>query len=313
MTRLALARTLVTGTVTLQGNSFTFTASGSGTATGDKVPEAKKLAIAASNTAAIAEARASIDQILLNNSAVLSDLEITSLISNNLSTTVIVYRPLALSKIATTTDGINYTLIKDTIIGARDWVTVHNGTTFKTGKYHLTNNGFFEIGDRPGSVSTTLKTNDTTASVEYNYDCSNNGYYQVYYGTTWTLDAGYTFENYAKYSDLNNSGICDNSGNIVNSGDAAGVMTFPYGVFNNYDGATITNSGEWSYVENQATFTNYSGATITNSGENSSFGNYSDGLVVNDGTINNSNSTSYTGNYGGWTGSGACYGTCYYT
>ena len=313
MTRLALARTLVSGTMTLQGNSFTFTASGSGTATGDIVPEAKKLAVTAANTAAIAEARASIDKILADNSAVLSDLEITSLISNNLSTTVIVYRPLALSKIATTTDGVNYVLIKDTIIGARDWVTVHNGTTFKTGKYHLTNNGYFEIGDRPGSVSTTLKTTTNYASGEYNYDCSNNGTCQVNYGATCSLDATYTFENYTEYSDLNNYGICDNSGNIVNSGGAAGVMTWPNGTFNNYDGATITNSGEYSYVENKASFTNYIGATITNSGENSYFGNFTQGSVVNDGTINNTGTGSSTGNYGAWTGSGICTGNCYYT
>ena len=143
MTRLALAKTLVTGTVTLQGVSYSFTASGSGTATADRVPEAKKLAVAASNTAAILAARDAIDKILLDNSAVLSDLEITSLISNNLSTTVVAYKPIALASVATSTDGVNYTLKPNTTIGDDQWLTVPNGKTLTTGGNAFTNNGFF--------------------------------------------------------------------------------------------------------------------------------------------------------------------------
>ncbi len=88
MTRLALAKTLVQGTVTLQGISYSFSASASGTAVADKAFEAKKLAVVASNSAATVAARASIEKILSENSAVLSDLEITESISNNLTTTV---------------------------------------------------------------------------------------------------------------------------------------------------------------------------------------------------------------------------------
>jgi hypothetical protein len=143
MARLALAKTLVAGTVTLQGNTFTFTGSGSGTATADRVPEAKKLAIATSNTAAITAARASIDKILAENSAVLTDLEITSLISNNLSTTVVVFKPIALSKIASSSDGVNYFLNENVTIGTDQTVTVPAGKTLigQAGN-PFTNNGY---------------------------------------------------------------------------------------------------------------------------------------------------------------------------
>jgi hypothetical protein len=303
MTRLALARTLVSGTMTLQGNSFTFTASGSGTATGDIVPEAKKLAIVAANSAAVIAARASIDKILAENSAVLTDVEITSLISNNLSTTVIVYRPLALSKIATTTDGVNYVLIKDTIIGAGDWVTVHNGINLKT-KYHLTNNGYFQVGDPPGSVSTTLKTNDTTAAqVRYYKDVSNNCVCQVNVGAKCIIDNGVTFENYVDWtSALYNYGTCDNSGNIVNTAAGTQILVYTGGIFNNESVGTINNNGAGANINNY-------GGTFNNAGIINNLGdptdkhlaayvvNYYDGTFTNTGTINNNGYYASVANY----------------
>lgn len=88
MTRLAVAKTLVQGTVILKGISYSFSASASGTGVADKAFEAVNLAILASNSAATVTACASIEKILSENSAVLSDLEITEAISNNLTTTV---------------------------------------------------------------------------------------------------------------------------------------------------------------------------------------------------------------------------------
>ena len=305
MTRLALARTLVKGTVTLQGNSFTFTASGSGTATGDIVPEAKKLAVTAANTAAIAEARSAIDKILANNSAVLTDLEITSLISNNLSTTVIVYRPLALSKIATTTNGVNYTLIKDTVIGPRDWVTVPNGITLTT-KYHLTINGYFEVGDRPGSVSTTLKTptpTTTTARLEYSTDCSNNGVCTVIADATCTIDEGVAFVNYVDWkSVLYNYGTCTNKGTIANLAEGTQIVVYTGGIFTNESVGTINNKGPAANINNY-------GGTFNNDGTINNVGsptdkilaayvvNYYDGSFTNKGTINNNGYYSSVANY----------------
>ena len=322
MTRLALAKTFVTGTVTLQGVSYSFTASGSGTATADRVPEAKKLAVAASNTAAVAAARTSIDKILLDNSAVLTDLEITSLISNNLSTTVVVYKPIAISSVATSPDGVNYTLKPNTTIGSNQWLTVPNGISLKTGKYPFTNNGYFQVGEPASFVSTALKDNPPAASVEYSTDASNNGVCEVYPDCTSTVDSGVTFENYdGGY--LSNYGTLTNNGTITNSQSTiSGIYTTiqNFGTFNNSTGATI-NNGPSSYIENvfssnytnlfnnygtitnsswfstDGTFNNYTGATITNNGYESYVNNV--GTFTNDGAITNSGSVSLLQNHEG--------------
>ena len=325
MTRLALAKTLVTGTVTLQGVSYSFTASGSGTATADRVPEAKKLAVAASNTAAVAAARTSIDKILLDNSAVLSDLEITSLISNNLSTTVVAYKPIALSSVATSTDGVNYTLITNTTIKSNQWLTVPKGISLKTGKYPFTNNGYFQVGEPASFVSTTLKDITTEASVEYSTDASNNGVCEVYPDGTSKVDSGVTFENYdggylLNYGTLTNNGTITNSQSTI-SGIYTTIQNF--GTFNNSTGATINNGGPSSYIENvfssnytnlfnnygtitnsswfstDGTFNNYTGATITNNGYESYVNNV--GTFTNDGAITNSGSVSLLQNHDGGT------------
>lgn len=318
MTRLALAKTTVQGTVTLQGNTYTFSGSGSGTATADKVPKAKKLAVAASNTAATAVARASIDKILAENSALLSDLEITSLISNNLSTTVVAFKPIALSSVATTTDGVNYTLKPNTIIRADQWLTVSNGINLNTGKYPFTNNGYFQVGDNPSSVSTTLKVT-TTASVKYSADASNNGTCEVYDNGESIIDAGVTFENYDGGC-LENYGILANNGTITNTESTINNIYSTIqnvSTFNNSTGATI-NNGPSSYIENvssaynnlfnnrgtinnsswfstNGTFYNYKGATITNNGDESYVNNV--GIFTNNGTIINSAQWSQILNY----------------
>lgn len=326
-TRLALAKTLVSGTVTLQGISYSFTASASGTATEDNIPEAKKLAVAASNAAATAAARASIDKILADNSDVLSDLEITSLIYNNLSTTVVVFRPIDLKQSASSTDGVNYTLNKNLIIGAEDWLTVRNGLTLSTGKYTVTNFGYFQVGE-PSRLDTTTLKGTEYAKAEYNKDFINHGTVEICKGSSCTIDAGVTFSNIENYkSYLNNYGICYNYGNIINSGAGAQIMVLDGGIFTNKSGAIITNSNNWyANVTNWGTFTNEEGATITNSyeftyvknfagtftnygtitnsaisdlGYASSIYNYDLFINTNTGTITNSGSSSYVGNYQG--------------
>jgi hypothetical protein len=347
MTRLALAKTIVSGTVTLQGNPFTFTASGSGTATADKVPEAKKLAVAASNTAAILAARASINQILVENSAVLSDLEITSLISNNLSTTVVVFKPIALSKIASSSDGVNYSLNENVTIGTDQTVTIPAGKTLIgqagnpfTNNGNIQIDGNFHIGDPASSGSKALK-----STINTNY--TNNGTYNVSGGGTLTISFGVTFTNSGQDSLINNEGTIANKGSITNSGQYSsiynsttysstndGIITNSgqysniyndYGTFNNNE--TITNNGSNSYIYNSDTFYNtktitnigqYSyiknedtflnTKTITNSGSDSYINN-DRGTFYNNGTITNSGSKSYT-KYGAWP-TGTCSGNCY--
>ncbi len=281
MTRLALAKTIVTGSVTLQGNTYTFTGSGSGTATADRVPEAKKLAVASANAAAITSARASIDKILADNSSVLTDLEITSLISNNLSTTVVVFKPITMSSIASSLDGVNYTLNQDTTIGAGQWLTVQNGTTLTMGKYHFTNNGYFQIGEPLSALSTMLKEQQTIALATYSTDASNNGSCEINPYSICTINSGITFENCGNYASLTNSGgVLNNNGNIINSGNSTGlyntayqtqdgdtcvyVLGYCYNGSSNNSYSTITNSGNNSEVYNTAIFYNY--ASIKNTG-----------------------------------------------
>ena len=314
MTRLALAKTIVSGTITLQGNTFTFTASSSGTATGNTVTEAKASATAASNSAAITAARASIDKILAENSAVLSDLEITSLISNNLSTTVVVYKPILLKSIATTRDGVNYTLVKDTVIKSDQWLTVPNGKTLTIANYHFTNNGYVQVGE--------LSTDPSTAQIEYSSDFTNTGTVEVYPAGSSTIDAGVTFTNSAQGACFLNNGTCNNSGIILNSEEYTRVQN--NGSFYNLAGSTIENSGtssgfnnsrtcnnygtilnssnngkqSSSYISNSGTFTNYDGSTIENRGPISTTTNTGTGTCNNYGTILNSGDYTFFLNFG---------------
>ena len=317
MTRLALAKTLVSGTVTLQGNTFTFTASGSGTATADRVPEAKKLAVAASNTAATVAARASIDKILAENSSVLSDLEITSLISNNLSTTVVAFKPIALASIASSTDGVNYTLNPNVTIGQNQWLTVPTGKTLYGAPGNpFTNNGYLELGDTTQKSSSALKSSDCCADLSCStFPLTNTGYVTIKTGTCYavsdictnsksitinsggclTINTGGALTNSESESAIFNSGCLtiNTGGALTNFGSESAIFNEQGGTFTN--SGTITNSGDRSSVSNQGTFTNNSDGTITN-GDSSSVGNQ--GTFTNSGTITNGGDSSSVSNQG---------------
>ena len=319
MTRLALAKTLVSGTVTLQGNTFTFTASGSGTATADRVPEAKKLAVAASNTAATVAARASIDKILAENSSVLSDLEITSLISNNLSTTVVAFKPIALASIASSTDGVNYTLNPNVTIGQNQWLTVPTGKTLYGAPGNpFTNNGYLELGDTTQKSSSALKSSDCCTLISCStFPLTNNGNFTIKTGTCYavtvsdictnsksitinsggclTINTGGALTNSESESAIFNSGCLTIStgGALTNFGSESAIFNEQGGTFTN--SGTITNSGDRSSVSNQGTFTNNSDGTITN-GDSSSVGNQ--GTFTNSGTITNGGDSSSVSNQG---------------
>jgi len=304
MNRLALAQTLVSGTVTLQGIAFTFTASGTGTATGNNVTEAKQSAITASNTAASAAARIAIDAILVNNSAVLSDLEITSLISNNFSTTVEVFRPIALKAIANSSDGMNYTLKRNLTIGADESLIISNGQHFETGKYTLKNNGFVQVGgsgDVNITASYTMSTNTDNAS---RWNIASNGLLTINPGVTFDQINYTVSENY-----LHNSGIIINNGNIINDTQYSNIYTYSGSQLTN--NGTITNAGSLTYIKNNssAVFTN--NGTITNAGPSTVLLN-NGATFYNYGSIKNSGKYSYTcsNSYGTWIGSGGCTGNC---
>jgi hypothetical protein len=268
MTILALATTIVSGTVTLQGNTYTFTGSGSGTATAYRVLEAKKLAVAASNAAAISVARDSINKILTENSAVLTDLEITNLISNNLSTTVVAFKPISLESIASSTDGVNYTLNEQVTIEEDQMLTIPAGKTLiGLAGNPFTNNGYIQIYGNfycgaPGSKA--LKTDITT-------DYTNNGNYKVNSGATLTIDSGVTFTNSGSTSGITNSG-----GSITNAG-------------------TITCSGQNSFIRLDGSYDYvsmlYNKTVINFTGSSSYFRINSASAVQGNGAIN------LTGNY----------------
>jgi hypothetical protein len=262
MTRLALAKTIVKGSITLQGITHTFSASASGTATADRVPEAKKLAVAASNSAATMAARASIYKILIDNSDVLSDLEITSLISNNLKTTVVVFKPIALASIATTTDGVNYILNPNVTIMEDQTCTIPVGKTLigPAGNPFI-NNGYFQIdgtfniGVEQSSLSTALKGDLTT-------DYINTSSYLV--KGLLTIYSRVTFTNIGKNSYIWN----EYKGFIMNNG-------------------TISNSGPNSYIYNEGEFINETAGIIINAGVDSQFLSDCDAYFTNNGTISN--------------------------
>ena len=298
MNRLALARTKVSGSITLQGNTFTFTASASGTGWDDNIPEAKRVAVAASNTAATVAARASIDKILTDNSAILTDLEITSLISTNLKTTVVVFRPIALELIAHSTDGSTFYLKQNATIGKDEMLTVPSGIKLigQAGN-PFTNYGIIQIDGSfyigaPGSKA--LKAE--ISSYYPNYDT-----YKINVGGTLDIDKGVTFEN-LKGGWISNYGTVTNSGTIKNSGAEALIYNYittsnaelpptAYGIFQN--NGSINNTGSYSELINASTF--YNNGPITNS-----FNAYSDTRKI-------------WGAYATWTtqANGSCSGDCY--
>ena len=299
MTRLALAKTIVQGTVTLQGNTYTFTGSGSGTATADMVPEAKKLAVAASNTAAIAAARASINKILADNSAVLTDLEITSLISNNLSTIVVAFKPIALATIATTADGVNYLLNENVTIEEDQICKVPAGKILTGAAGNpFTNNGYFYIYGTFYAGSTLPKSAAFKAEISTDY--TNNGGYSIYAGGTMTIDLGVTFTNGERAS-IYNYGTLTNNGTITNSGYESAI-----------ENTNVTTSTSTSTTINYAFF--YNNGPINNSGDRTSLENFS--KFYNKGPITNTGYEASTyetqGSYATWTtqSGGSCSGNC---
>jgi hypothetical protein len=265
--RLALATTLVSGSITLQGKVFTFTASASGTGIADQEPEAKTAAIIASNTAATTAARASIDKILADNSAVLSDLEITSLISNNFSTTVVVFKPIALDTIATSSDGVNYTVKPNTTIGSGQWLTVPNGKTLSF-DFPSTSYGYIQIGDIPikSGLRATYSTQDEALAV-YNSPFTNYGTLVVYH--TCNIESGFT-------NDTGGCLIIDVPGTCNIQGGA------PYGA----EPSHVDNIGVGSYVRNFGIINLLADHKINNLGDNSFVHNETTGTIYQNGNIN---------------------------
>ena len=308
MNRLALSRTKVSGSVTLQGIPFTFTASASGTATADRVPEAKKLAVAASNTAATVAARASIDKILADNSEVLSDLEITSLISNNLSTHVVVFRPIAIEKIATTTNGVDFFINKKTTIGSDQWLLVQKGQTLSVfAEFH--NYGYVIIRGvvNPDNLpDTALMANDKygTKAIDFYGGCDNFADYTVMEGAIVNIYNFWTNHPGGRYINMGTT-------NLRSKGESARSNSEGYmSNYTNTDGNTVIfNHGQFkmkpgSHIDNMG---KVYGARIQNLPP---FDPNYDNIFCNNSIINSVEGKSYIDNYYNWGGSGTISPNC---
>lgn len=303
MTRLALSKTLVSGTVTLQGIPYPFTASASGTATGSNVAAAKKAATVASNSAAVTAARASIDKILADNSAILSELEITSLISNNFTTTVKVFRPIAITAIASSTDGVNYTLKKNTTIGSDKWLTITDGMHFYTGKHTFKIDGYFQVGSGNNLPISGISTIDYYCEISGCVDVKSTGNLTI--TPSGTIDLINYQESTSNY--FHNSGIVTNNGNVTCTTQYSNICTYGGSQFTN--NGNITIMGTFGYLKNNssAIFTN--NGNITNYAP-STFVLNNGATFYNYGSIKNNGKYSYTCNsYGTWIGDGTITGT----
>ena len=144
-----LAETTVNGEVIVQGNSATYSARTSGSATSDvSFEDAAKIATAASNATALVVGRAEVEKLLKQYAYVLSDLEITEMVTNNLRTQVLKkLKVVLLETIANSVDGRNFTLKKNVQL-SDEILQIPDGYTLKnTGKYKL-DGGTIQIGGR---------------------------------------------------------------------------------------------------------------------------------------------------------------------
>lgn len=290
-TYIALAESNVLGNIDLETFSGSFTGTSSGSGTGSTKRAAEDAALNASNKVLFALILVKLGKLL--DETTLASKDIKNFIDNNVKAKVKIYKLLKLNAIASSKDGVNFILNKNTQINDDEYVTVENGQTLNTGKYTFTNNGYFQIGDSTSSAQTK---GTTIAMVVYSSDFNNTGTVLVNTRGTSTINPGITFSNSinttnGSYGTLYNEGIFTNNGFLRNNDGSSITSTINIGTFIN--NGTITNSGR-AYVKNSGTLNN--GGTITNSGNNSYFENY--GIFTNNLTIENS------GQYSGVTNSG---------
>ena len=268
-----LAKTAVNGEVVIQENSETYSASASALASGTTFKDAAKVATIDSNTAATIAARAAVDNILLDYSYVLSDANITSMINNSLKTTIAPIKRLMLKRIASTVDGLNYILNKDTTIAENEYLLIPNdhSLTIDVGKFIFNNSGIISVGERrdpltkgcEGCPTTNKADSSTTCCVGTSVAASNllitntssygtptptntaTGTITVSAGCCWQIQSGVKFYNYGI---INNSGciwlaVTDTSyasATLINTYyEGSGV----YGAFNNTTGGYIYSDG----------------------------------------------------------------------
>ena len=260
-TYYCLAKTSVNGEIVIQGSSVTYSASASALDSSNKsFKDAAKVATINSNTAATLAARKEVDNILTQYAYVLSDETITSMISNSLKTTLRPIIPIALKKIASTVDGINYVLNRDTTIKKDQLLRVSYGKNFLIPEnLKFNNNGIFQIGvyknrDKNKNGSLNTKSTDYQASVTLSMNCAGNtntGTISIGTSTTIGNDTATLTINSSSttcsptQTFLNTGSILLNSGGkLVNSAvylknGAAGTTTLYDGAIGIYSSSTV--------------------------------------------------------------------------
>ena len=262
MPKYCLAETIVNGEVIIQGSSVTYSATASALASGSSFESAANVATIDSNTAAVIAARKTVNNILIEYSYVLSDTDITSMINNSLNTTVHPIIPIALKSIATTIDGKNYVLNKDTIIAKYEYLLIPKGKRLTvTGKFKFINYGIISVGEATSPTKTTgcvgcssvNKATSTTCPTGSANPCCING----------VCSSGLTIDSTAVSSTPTNYGTFSISAGSCLEIDA-GVTYFNYSTFTNegcialmggkFTNATSTDPVGTGQLNNTGTF-----------------------------------------------------------
>jgi hypothetical protein len=275
-----LAKTEVNGEIVIQKNSETYSASASALASGATFREAAQVATIDSNTAATIAARAAVDNILLDYSYVLSDANITSMINNSLKTTIAPIRRLMLRRIATTVDGKNYILNKDTTIAENEYLLIPNGNslTVDAGKFIFNNSGIISVGERrdpqtKGCEGCPTTNKDTATACNITPCCNATLCTASPNGGLILTTSTYGSAVYNSFTNYTGGELVVNAGNCVQV--SAGITVYNY--------ASITNSGcMWLSASSTAPYTSaYLINTTDSQGGVGAFYNY--GSIYSDG------------------------------
>ena len=167
-----LAETTVNGEVIVQGNSATYSARTSGSATSDvSFEDAAKIATAASNATALVVGRAEVEKLLKQYAYVLSDLEITEMVTNNLRTQVLKKLKIILLETIAAKNGNVFTQNRNVTIKKDQILIVPSGSELIVpGTFVFNNMGELligtgnKVGDAPSAQVTISVTDQASDS-----------------------------------------------------------------------------------------------------------------------------------------------------
>ena len=206
------------------------------------------------------------------------------MISNNFTTTVVVYKPIGIETIATTTDGINYVISKETTIGSTQWLTVPNGINLIIDA-PFTNKGYVQLGNKGSSATITCTS----------YQSVNNS-------GPWYNPEVVTYNLHGPWNNTS-QGFISNDGTFVvrNENNSGGQ-----GYINNNGTGGVSNFGRFTIETNGSINNNTEASYIINSSQLDEDPNLV-GVFCNNGSVSCQNQCY---NSGTWLGTGTCDGGC---